>query len=161
MELSKSLVNSIQYAAPKELGRILDEYNKDSFQENDWSSIAVKASYATIISMIEEAYCQCKMYLDYGNVTMEVYDCRTGEQRILDVKQALTNLRLGKEFFNNPPIVEKPIAEAIAADTAVEKSIDTGWYNIKPFQCLERDKWEYPVQKMKEALTELIKTQVK
>lgn len=33
---------------------------------------------------------------------------------------------------------------------------NVGWYNsVKPFQCLERDKWEYPVQKLKEELLKL------
>ena len=130
MEQTKTLVNSIQFAAPKELGRILEDFNMNSFQENDWNAIAVKASYSAVISMIEDSYSQCKMYLDFGNETMDVYDCRTGEQRTLNVKQALTNLRLAREFFNNPPTVEKPNAEVITVDKAAETSVDTGWYSI-------------------------------
>lgn len=116
MEPTRIIVNQIQYASAKELGRILDEYNKESFQEYEWDAISVRASYSELISMIEYAYSQCKMYLDYGNETMDVTDCRTGEQSVLNVRQALTNLKIAKDFFDNPPVVENPNKERLAFD---------------------------------------------
>lgn len=53
------------------------------------------------------------MYLDFGNETMDVHDCQTGEQRVLNVRQALTNLKISKDFFENPPVVDNPNSEGV------------------------------------------------
>ena len=36
-------------------------------------------------------------------------DCITGESFSYDLKQAITNLNLAKEYFQNPPIIEKTV----------------------------------------------------
>ena len=56
------------------------------------------------------------MYLDYGNETKDVEGCITGEQSVLHARQAITNLQIAKEFFENPPIVEKPNKEGLTVD---------------------------------------------
>ena len=117
MEQASTLITRIQYASAKELGDILDGINREAFQENDWNSLSVKASYSDYLSTVIESWNQCKTYLDYGNETMDVLDCKTGEERILNVRQALTNLRIAKDFFENPPTVENPNSEGISVHT--------------------------------------------
>ena len=114
MEQARNIVNQIQYASAKELGHLLEGFNREAFQEYDWNSVSVKASYSDIIPLIEDACRQCYLYLDYGNETMNVEDCQTGERRTLFVRQALTNLRLAKDFFENPPVVENPNVEGVS-----------------------------------------------
>ncbi len=136
MEPLQNTVNSIQYASAAELGRILEDYNKDAFQKYDWSLLSVKASYSSLVSAIEDAYSQCKLYLDYGNETMDVLDCRTGEQRLLNVRQALTNLRIAKDFFDNPPTVENPNSEGIIIDKERIASWDKPVYTADEIKVL-------------------------
>ena len=117
MEQENTLIKRIQYASARELGGILEDYNRAAFQEYEWNAISVRASYSSIITRIEDSWHQCKEYLDYGNETMDVYDCKTGEQTVLHVRQALSNLYVAKEFFSNPPAVENPNIEGVSIDT--------------------------------------------
>ena len=114
----QNIVDRIQYASAKELGGILEEYNRKAYQDNDWNPISVKASYSSILSTIDANLNQCKMYADFGHAVINVHDYKTGEDSILHVQQALTNLQLAKEFFANPPSVTNPNTEGITVDAS-------------------------------------------
>ena len=116
MEQAKTITKRIKHASADELGQILEAVNRQAFQENDWNVYSVKAAYSDVISRIVYALNQCNLYLEYGNERMEEYDCMTGEQSVLDVRQALTNLRIAKGFFENPPVVENPNKEGLSID---------------------------------------------
>ena len=116
MKQAKIITKRIQYASAGELGQILEAVNRQAFQENDWNVYSVKAAYSDVISRIVFAWSQCNQYLEYGNERMEEYDCMTGVQSVLDVRQALTNLKIAKEFFENPPLVENPNKEGQSID---------------------------------------------
>lgn len=121
MEKVDVIVKRIERALPRELGGILNELNNAAYQENDWDSLSVRASYSDILAAIDYQCGQCKQYLDFGNETMDVYDCKTGETYTLNVRQAITNLKLAQEFFTNPPVVENPNSVAKLKMEDVEK----------------------------------------
>lgn len=104
---NRDIINILLVATPTELAELLDNINLDTFTKNKWRLVAVKASYASIIAAIDGELSNCNTYLSYGNLTMDYMDCKTGESFSYDLKQATTNLILAKEFFQNPPILEK------------------------------------------------------
>lgn len=136
MEQENTLIKRIQYASARELGGILEDYNRTTFQEYDWNIVSVKASYSSIISRIDDSWHQCKEYLDYGNETMNVYDCKTGEQALLHVRQALSNLYAAKEFFSNPPAVENPNIEGVIVEDDKIASLDKPVYTADEVKSL-------------------------
>lgn len=103
MEQLGTLVRKIELASPKELGGIVEFVNREVYSENDWNAIVVKASYVSLLNAIDEEIRNFALYLSYGNVTMDYEDCETGEQCTFDVRQALGNLNIAKEYFQNPP----------------------------------------------------------
>lgn len=118
MEDAKTIVKRIEQASASELGQILEAVNRQAFQEMDWNIYSVRAAYTDVISRIIYAWNQCNQYLEYGNERMEEYDCVTGEQSVLDVRQALSNLKIAKDFFENPPVVENPNKEGLSVDVS-------------------------------------------
>lgn len=109
----EALIKKIELSSSKELGTILNDVNRNAFMENNWDVISVKASYSSILSKINDEIQQCLLYLNYGNSIMEVEDLESSESYVLKPEQALTNLRLSKDFFENPPIVNNPNSESL------------------------------------------------
>lgn len=130
MEDSSTIVKKIIKSTPKELGVLLDSINRIAYQENEWNSISVRASYAYLINAIEVHAQQTQLQLDFNNLTCEFHDCLTNETFIYDVYQALTNLKLAYSYFQNPPVVENPNAEEIKVN------VDTIDWN-KPVYTIE------------------------
>ena len=95
-------------ATPKELGEILDSTNREVYCENDWNAIAVKATYASLLSVIDTEIGNFNTYLSFGNEIMNYEDCSTGERLTFNVRQVLSNLTLAKEFLSNPPVQTNP-----------------------------------------------------
>ena len=120
MEKISTIVNRIRYASSKEIGRILEDYNIDVFGKNDWNLISVKSFYSSVIEEIDEVLRQHELILGYGNETIKAYDCATGKETMLDVKQTLINLKLAKEFFVNPPVVEKGSVQQEHNDVVIQ-----------------------------------------
>ena len=104
---NRDIINKLLVATPIELAELLDNINLGTFAKNKWRLIAVRASYASLIAIINDEISNCNTYLSYGNLTMDYMDCTTGESFSYDLKQAITNLNLAKEYFQNPPILEK------------------------------------------------------
>ena len=101
MESITTLVLKIEAATPKELGEVLDALNREVHSENDWNSISVKAAYINLLSAIDTEIGNFSTYLAFGNDTMDYEDCSTGEQLTFNVRQALGNLNIAKEYFYN------------------------------------------------------------
>ena len=108
MESITTLVHKIEAATPKELGEVLEALNREVHSENDWNSISVKAAYINLLSAIDTEIGNFSTYLAFGNDTMEYEDCSTGEQLTFNVRQALGNLNIAKEYFQNPPVLTNP-----------------------------------------------------
>ena len=108
MESITTLVLKIEAATPKELGEVLEALNREVHSENDWNSISVKAAYINLLSAIDTEIGNFSTYLAFGNDTMEYEDCSTGEQLTFNVRQALGNLNIAKEYFQNPPVLTNP-----------------------------------------------------
>lgn len=108
MEQAKTLLLKIELASPKELGGILESVNRSVHSENDWNAISVKATYISLLSTIDEELGNFNTYLSFGNETMDYMDCATGEEHTFNVRQALGNLTIAKEFFTNPPVLANP-----------------------------------------------------
>ena len=104
---NRDIINILLVATPTELAELLDNINLDTFTKNKWRLVAVKASYASLIAIINDEISNCNTYLSYGNLTMDYMDCTTGESFSYDLKQAITNLNIAKEYFQNPPTLEK------------------------------------------------------
>ena len=104
---NRDIINILLVATPTELAELLDNINLDTFTKNQWRLVAVKASYASLIAIINDVISNCNTYLSYGNLTMDYMDCTTGESFSYDLKQAITNLNIAKEYFQNPPTLEK------------------------------------------------------
>lgn len=104
---NRDIINKLLVATPIELAELLDNINLGTFAKNKWRLIAIRASYASLIAIINDEISNCNTYLSYGNLTMDYMDCTTGESFSYDLKQAITNLNLAKEYFQNPPILEK------------------------------------------------------
>lgn len=108
MESIATLVLKIEAAIPKELGKVLEALNREFHSENDWNSISVKAAYINLLSAIDTEIGNFSTYLAFGNDTMDYEDCSTGEQLTFNVRQALGNLNIAKEYFQNPPVLTNP-----------------------------------------------------
>jgi hypothetical protein len=108
MESIATLVLKIEAATPKELGEVLEALNREVHSENDWNSISVKAAYVNLLSAVDAEIGNFSTYLAFGNDTMDYEDCSTGEQLTFNVRQALGNLTIAKEFFTNPPVLANP-----------------------------------------------------
>ena len=108
MEQVKTLLLKIELASPKELGGILESVNRSVHSENDWNAISVKATYISLLSTIDVELGNFNTYLSFGNETMDYMDCATGEEHTFNVRQALGNLTIAKEFFTNPPVLVNP-----------------------------------------------------
>lgn len=104
---NRDIINRLLVATPTELVELLDHINLDTFTKNKWRFIAVKASYASLIATIDDELSNCNTYLSFGNFMMDYVDCQTGESFSYDLKQAISNLILAREFLQNPPILEK------------------------------------------------------
>jgi hypothetical protein len=108
MESIATLVLKIEAATPKELGEVLEALNREVHSENGWNSISVKAAYVNLLSAVDAEIGNFSTYLAFGNDTMDYEDCSTGEQLTFNVRQALGNLTIAKEFFTNPPVLANP-----------------------------------------------------
>ena len=108
MESIATLVLKIEAASPKELGEVLEALNREVHSENDWNSISVKAAYINLLSAIDTEIGNFSTYLAFGNDTMDYEDCSTGEQLTFNVRQALGNLNIAKDYFQNPPVLANP-----------------------------------------------------
>jgi hypothetical protein len=108
MESITTLVLKIEAATPKELGKVLEALNREVHSENDWNSISVKAAYINLLSAIDTEIGNFSTYLAFGNDTMDYEDCSTGEQLTFNVRQALGNLNIAKEYFQNPLVLTNP-----------------------------------------------------
>ena len=131
MESIATLVLKIEAATPKELGEVLEALNREVHSENDWNSISVKAAYINLLSAIDTEIGNFSTYLAFGNHTMDYEDCSTGEQLTFNVRQALGNLNIAKEYFQNPPVLTNP------------KSIDVNsinWNNREVFTAAANNK---------------------
>lgn len=116
MEPTGNIIKKILQASAKELGIILESINRDAFLDNDWNSYSVKASYSNLLYDIEVYGKETLLLQEYGNVTCKYTDSTTGEEFSYNVSQALSNLRVAKEFFVNPPIVENPCVDCVKVD---------------------------------------------
>ena len=108
MESIATLIRKIEIATPKELGEVMEAVNREVHSENDWNSISIKATYANLLSAIDAEIGNFSTYLAFGNDTMEYEDCSTGEQLTFNVRQALGNLNIAQEYFQNPPVLKNP-----------------------------------------------------
>ena len=108
MESIATLVLKIEATTPKELGEVLEALNREVHSENDWNSISVKAAYINLLSAIDGEIGNFSTYLAFGNEIMDYEDCSTGEQLTFNVRQALGNLNIAKEYFQNPPVLQNP-----------------------------------------------------
>ena len=70
----KSIVYQILVASPKELGALVDVVNKETYAENNYNQISVKAAYSTLLEWIDRYIADNNQYLAYGNETMELND---------------------------------------------------------------------------------------
>lgn len=105
----KSIVYQILVASPKELGALVDVVNKETYAENNYNQISVKAAYSTLLEWIDRYIADNNQYLAYGNETMELND--TGVCFTYKVRQAISNLKIAQEAFANPVIITPPVQE--------------------------------------------------
>ena len=75
MKQPQNIVDRIQYASAKELGGILEEYNRKAYQDNDWNPISVKASYSSILSTIDDVGA-----CSYASVANEIFTSFEGDE---------------------------------------------------------------------------------
>ena len=108
MEKLDELIRKIEFAAPKELGIVVESINRAVYLENDWNSVSVKSAYINLLSAIDAEIGNFSTYLAFGNEFMDYEDCSTGEQLTFNVRQALGNLNIAKEYFQNPPMLQNP-----------------------------------------------------
>ena len=116
MRRTKDIIRDITCASAKELSDFLEELNRETYQDNDWKEIAVRASYVNILEAIELEWGNVKLSYELGNLSMDVKDCRTGECYSYSILQAKMNLELAYKFLKNPPVVENPNSEGINID---------------------------------------------
>ena len=107
MEKLNALIRRIEFATPKELGIVVESINRAVYLENDWNSVSVKSAYINLLSAIDAEIGNFSTYLAFGNEFMDYEDCSTDEQLTFNVRQALGNLNIAKEYFQNPPTLEK------------------------------------------------------
>lgn len=108
MESIATLIRKIEIAAPKELGEVVEAVNREVYSENDWNPISVKATYVNLLSTIDVEIGNFTTYLAFGNETMDYEDCLTKEMLTFNVRQALGNLNIAKDYFQNPPVLKNP-----------------------------------------------------
>lgn len=109
MEPVSKIIYRIQFASPHELEYVLEDINRESFQENGWDVLSVHTFYSTVLQGIEDALSQCRKCLDLGKDEMRVADSHRPEvQRVLEVRPAIPKLQMARDFFQNPPLVENP-----------------------------------------------------
>ena len=105
----ESIVYQILIASPKELGALVDVVNKDTYAENNYNQISVKAAYSTLLEWIDRYIANNNQYLAYGNEIMELND--TGVRFTYKVRQAISNLKIAQEAFANPVVIAPPVQE--------------------------------------------------
>ena len=108
MEQVRTLILKIELASPKELGGFVDSVNREVYSENNWNIISVKASYASLLSAIDDELANFNTYLSFGNEKMDYEDCSTDEKYTFNVRQVISNLTIAKEFFTNPTVLSDP-----------------------------------------------------
>lgn len=116
MRATKEILRNITCASPKELSVFLEGLNRETYLENDWKEIAVRASYVNVLEEIELEWQNVKLAVEVGTYVMNVTDCLTKETYSYDTPQAKTNLELAYKFLQNPPVVENPNAEGISVN---------------------------------------------
>ncbi|MBO5276734.1 MAG: hypothetical protein J6J10_06065 [Alistipes sp.] len=122
----RSIVYQILVASPKELGVLVDEVNKKVYADNDYNTISVKATYSTLLEWIDSYIAENNQYLAYGNEIMELAD--TGVCFTYNVRQALSNLKIVREAFSNPIVINPPVQnqkDAVVAENKQEPDANT------------------------------------
>lgn len=100
------ILEKILSAKPIELARFLQDLNRQVYSENEWNSIAVKSSYASLSNAIRLKYQDVRMMCECGMLTTDVEDYSSGRHYTYDNTQALHNLEAACDFFKNPSVVE-------------------------------------------------------
>lgn len=106
MKTINEILEKILSAKPIELARFLQDLNRQVYSENEWNSIAVKSSYASLSNAIRLKYQDVRMMCECGTLTTDVEDYSSGTHYAYDNTQALHNLEAACDFFKNPPVVE-------------------------------------------------------
>ena len=131
----KSIVYQILVASPKELGALVDVVNKETYAENNYNQISIKAAYSTLLEWIDRYIADNNQYLAYGNETMELNDTRVCFT--YKVRQAISNLKIAQEAFANPVIITPPVqkqTDAIEVEPKIEPKEEAqivSTYNIE------------------------------
>lgn len=116
MRKTNDILRNITCASPMELSDYLEGLNRETYLENDWKEIAVRASYVNVLEAIDLEWQNVKMAVEVGTYVMNVTDCVTKETYSYDTPQAKVNLELAYKFLKNPPVVENPNSEGISVD---------------------------------------------
>lgn len=106
MKTINEILEKILSAKPIELARFLQDLNRQVYSENEWNSIAVKSSYASLSNAIRLKHQDVRMMCECGMRTTDVEDYSSGRHYTYDNTQALHNLEAACDFFKNPPVVE-------------------------------------------------------
>lgn len=106
MKTINEILEKILSAKPIELARFLQDLNRQVYSENEWNSIAVKSSYASLSNAIRLKHQDVRMMCECGTLTTDVEDYSSGRHYTYDNTQALHNLEAACDFFKNPPVVE-------------------------------------------------------
>ena len=83
--------------------------NKETYAENNYNQISVKAAYSTLLKWIDRYIADDNQYLAYGNEIMELNDA--GVCFTYKVRQAISNLKIVQEAFTNPVVITPPAQE--------------------------------------------------
>lgn len=103
MKTINEILEKILSAKPIELARFLQDLNRQVYSENEWNSIAVKSSYASLSNAIRLKHQDVRMMCEYGMLTTDVEDYSSGRHYIYDNAQALHNLEAACDFLRIRP----------------------------------------------------------
>lgn len=108
-----NIIYSLATSDPATLSSILNRLNREAHSDYNWDSIAVKASFKSLLeelSIIQSILRDTYIYSGEGST--RVIDS-TGKEWIIQLKSGFDNLEISKDFLSNPPSLVNPNTEKI------------------------------------------------